>query len=73
MYQMNECGMYGEVVVPQSVFGKLNQEYFISHSDDTVKYMCANDEEKKHLESLGIMTSNLVCDWYKIILNESGH
>jgi len=71
MHKMIEDGMYGKAVVPRSVFEKLNKDYFISHSDDQTKYMCANQKEEEHLESLGIAASSVVCDWYKIVLDDT--
>ena len=70
MYEMKERDMHGEVTVPRSIFDRLNPDFFISHSDDHRKYMCANKREAEHLESLGISTESVVCDWYKITLDE---
>jgi len=62
-------GCYGSVVVLKNIFDKLNPDFFISHSTDKIKYMCANDKETKHLKSLGIKINDEICfDWYKIIL-----
>jgi hypothetical protein len=65
---MKEKGMYGEVSVPQSIFDKINDECLISNSSNIIKYLCANSKETKHIESLGIDTSSVICDWYKICL-----
>jgi len=67
-YIMKENNYYGEVVVPYSIFDKIDNKYLISHSSSSVKYLCANSEETKHIESLGIDTSSVICDWYKICL-----
>lgn len=67
-YKMQEIGFYGVAIVFKETFDKLNDKYFISCSTDTVKYMCANDDQKEHLESLGIDTGGVVCDWFKILV-----
>jgi len=63
---MQADGFYGRVAVPKTIFEKLNPSFFISGCTDTMKFMCANTEEKAHLESLGIDV--VLCDWYKIEL-----
>jgi hypothetical protein len=70
-YKMLGCGMYGVVDVPPEIFNRLSSKYIISHSGPTVKYMCANERERTHLENLGIDTKNVMCDWFKIILQEA--
>ena len=70
-YPMTNKGMYGEAVVPRAVFVRLNAEFFISHGDESTKYMCANSQERDHLESLGIAASSVACDWYRIVLDAS--
>lgn len=60
-------GFYGVGDLPPEIFDKLDPKYFISGCTDTVKYMCANEEETQHLENLGIDTSRVVCDWYRLM------
>ena len=67
MYPMKlDCGYYGKAIVPQDVFSKLNPGFFISSSTDTVKFMCANRNEIRHLRSLGIDATDDY-DWFKIV------
>lgn len=66
---MIEDGFYGKVEVPLKIFNQLNPKFFISHSNNIVKYMCANIPEDQHLKSLKIDT-NVVCDWFKIVLKK---
>lgn len=69
-YEILEEEHYGVVTVDNETFNKLNSEFFIIHSSDTVKYMCANEPQIKHLEELKIKTSDITCDWFKICLAE---
>lgn len=57
---------YGKAIVPSNVFNQLNPGFFISQSNDTVKYMCANQNEIRHLRSLGIDATDDY-DWFKIV------
>jgi len=70
--KMYENGYYGTVAVSSAVFSKLNSDFFIHGSDEKVKFMCANQAEAEHLEGFGIDTSEIICDWFKIILAPKG-
>jgi len=61
---MQEDGYYGKVKLPKEVFKQLDSHYFISRCTPTVKFMCANEDETRHLNSLGVKT--IICDWYKL-------
>ncbi len=66
--KMYEDEYYGVAKLPKEIFDKLDSSFFISRSTDTVKYMCANNEEFEHMKSLGIDTEALFCDWYRLEL-----
>lgn len=69
MYSMKLAdGYYGKSIVPITVFKHLDPQYFISSSTDTIKFMCANEAEIKHLRSLGIDATDEY-DWFKIVLS----
>lgn len=55
------------IEVGKYLFSRLYSPYFISHCTDTVKYMCANEQETKHLNGLGINIEDVKWDYYKII------
>lgn len=63
---MKEDGYYGRVKLPKQVFDQLDNYFFISSCTPTVKYMCANEDETRHLKSLGVKVVG--CDWYKLEL-----
>ena len=65
-FVMESSGYYGEVKLPAAIFNELNPEFVLSRSTDTTKFMCANPEETKYLQSLGVKVVE-VCDWYKVI------
>lgn len=67
--KMTRILYYGHVSVDAETFRKLDSKFFIYNSSEKVKVMCANSDEKKHLESLGIDIGNIVCDWFKIQLS----
>jgi len=62
--------MHGKVTLSKEDFDKLDEKYFISHSSETTKYMCANPEETEHLRTLGVDMDGVVCDWFEICLEE---
>lgn len=64
-------GMHGAIRMPSNIFEKLNADYFITHCTKNIKYMCANEREKIHLESLGVDLSECCCDWFKIYRNDT--
>lgn len=65
-FVMESNGYYGEVKLPAAIFNELNPEFVLSRSTDTTKFMCANPEETKYLQSLGVQVIEL-CDWYKLV------
>lgn len=72
-FKMIEDGMYGVVTVDEKTFCKLEPSYFSNGSNDTTKYMCANDDQKWHLIHLGVdleevtcKKGTIACDYYKI-------
>lgn len=70
-FKIKQDGYYGLVELPAEVFKKLNSDYFISGSDDDVKFMCANDPENNHLRGLGVdvdADDGVFCDWYKLVI-----
>lgn len=66
--KMYSKGFYGVVHVNKDVFNKIDKKYLISGCTDSLKYLCANPSETKHLIDLGVDTNDVVCDWYKVIL-----
>lgn len=72
-YVMETQDYYGVAEVPASVFSQLDERFFISKSDDRVKYLCANSREREHLLKLNIRVAGVVCDWYKIKLTGSNN
>lgn len=64
---------YGVARLPLEVFSKLDTDYFISGTGEGLVFMCANPEERLHLEELGIDLGEgedeVICDWYKLILD----
>ena len=67
---MKSDGFYGKVELPTSLFRRLDKHFFISCCTPSVKYMCANEDEARHLKSLGVKVLEH-CDWYKIVLQGS--
>ena len=65
----DEDGYYGVAVVPRGVFDRIPDCMLISGSSDHVKFMCANQRERTHLESIGVDTSGVTCDWFRIELD----
>lgn len=63
-----EESYYGVINLPLHLFMLLDKSMFISGTTDTTVYMCANEQEKKHLTSLCVNLDGVVCDWYKINL-----
>ena len=63
---MVKRGLYGYVKVPLEIFKKLNPEFFIASCTAYTKYMNAKVKEIEHLENLGIDTSEVCCEWFKI-------
>lgn len=67
MKKMVTKGYYGVVVLNREEFMSIPSSMLITGCTDTVKYMCANDEEEEFLTSLGVSVSE-GCDWYKCML-----
>lgn len=66
LIHMKNDDVYGVCKLPKPIFNQLDKYYFISHCTHTTKYMCANADEKRHLQSLGIKVVD--CDYYKLEL-----
>ena len=66
-YPMIDAGMFGEVAVPPAVFESLRPDLLTPYGSERVKYLCANAAERTYLESLGVVTSGVVCDWFRVV------
>ena len=74
MYDANckyECminGIYGEVLIPKTVFLNLRTSLIIQpRYNDSIVYMCANDEEVSYLKSFGVVINKVTFDYFKLI------
>lgn len=69
---MDHRNYYGVANLPDAIFKQLNPDFFIFGCTDNVKYMCANEEERRHLSSLGIDVDAVpLCDYYKLVSENS--
>ena len=62
---MIKDGYYGLFNVSKTIFDSVSIEMCISGTNESVKYLCANNAETEHLISLGLEAIQN-CDWYKV-------
>jgi hypothetical protein len=65
-FVMIQDGFYGSIKLPDHLFDQLDSRHFISPCTEETKLMCANQQEKAHLKSLGVQMSGVAADWFKI-------
>lgn len=71
MMKLTDEDYYGVCKVPKSIFDKIPDSMTIIGSTDTVKYLCANDEETELMKALGVEVNVVDFDVYEVILRTS--